>query len=328
MLFDKGEIVSRSPENYAQEALRSHLASRTMMLSMLVTSLIGAAEIIFWLYSRNDLFLIEGGANLAWLIPDLMILCTIRIASRKPDWKMNYGYRRIETLFMLFFSLSMVGVGIFLLHGTITSPPEQFPLEYGIATVILSLVIITVLALLSRHLWNVGKKIASRLLMLDSMIVRLDVASAVILLFSGLFLIFVPSIGILQVLLTVLVELGLIVCSANEAVRAGKELVDMSPSLEVLSLIEKITEECTEVYFISDQRLRSFGGAIAVDITLETDPNMSVKNAFRFSSELEEKILSSVENVLEVRIRINPSGTYIAKELRSHNGQLHFLKVN
>jgi len=299
------------------EALRSHIASRTMMLSMVVTSVIGAVDVVFWFFSRNDLFLIEGGANLAWLVPDLMILFMIRISSRKPDWKMNYGYRRIETLFLLFFSLSMAGAGLYFLYGTLTQAPEQFPLEYGSATVILSLAVIAVLAFLSRHLWNVGKKIESRLLMLDSTIIRLDMASAVILLLSGIFLIFAPSALILQTILTVLVELGLIVCSVNEVVRAAKELVDVSPSLEVLSLVEKIAEESSDVYFISDQRLRSFGGAIAVDITLETDPNMRVRDAHQLASDLENKIKSSVENVFEVCVRVNPAGTYVEKELAS-----------
>ena len=307
--------VSTSQVDFVQEARRSHLASRVLILSMAVTVLIGVAEITFWFFSRNDLFLIEGIGNLLWLVPDLMMLVTIRLASRKPDWKMNYGYRRIETLFLLLFSLSIAGFALFLLYGTITQPPEQFPLEYGQATVILSVVIIAALLFLSQYIWNVGKKIGSRLLLLDSTIVRLDAACAVILLLSGIFLVFAPSALFLQVVLNVLVELGLIYCSVKEAIRAAKELIDVSPSLEVLSLIEKITEEFTEVYFISDQRLRSFGGAIAVDLTLETAPDMTIQDAYRLTVSLEDKILSSVKNVFEVQIRVNPAGTYLAKEL-------------
>ncbi|MEI7857447.1 MAG: hypothetical protein WCH85_08090, partial [Methanomicrobiales archaeon] len=54
-----GEHVSGTSIDRIPDEQRSDLASRTLRLSMLVTVLIGFAEFIFWMYSRNNLFLIH-----------------------------------------------------------------------------------------------------------------------------------------------------------------------------------------------------------------------------------------------------------------------------
>jgi cation diffusion facilitator family transporter len=309
-----GEHVSDTSKECIPEAQRSDLASRTLRLSMLVTVLIGIAEFIFWFFSRNNLFLIEGAGNIVWLVPDLVMYYTIRAGCKKADWKMNFGYRRIETVSLLFFALGIAGFVLFIIYETVSNPPETLPTEYGMITVLLSVVIVVILALLSHHVWSVGKKIRSRLLMLDSMVIRLDMASAAILLLSGVFLIIAPSAIILQTILTILVGLALLVYSVNEAWHATKELIDASPSLQVMNLIEQIAEETPEVLFVPDLRIRSFGGGISVDITIETDPDIPLSDAYRISSGLEERIRVQVENVIEVRVRVNPIGAYIEQE--------------
>jgi cation diffusion facilitator family transporter len=317
-----GEHTSDITGESIPEEQRSLLASRTMILSMGVTAIIGFAELIFCLLSRNKLFLIEGAGNLAWLVPDVMMLFTLRVGSKKADWKMNYGYRRIETLFLLFFALGIAVCMVHILYHTITTPPEQLPAGYGMATVVFSLVLIAVLAFLCRFIWKTGRKIGSRLLLMDAMIIRLDIASAAILLISGIFLIVAPSITIIQTILTVIVGMALLIYSLNEAVQAAKELIDASPSMQVMTIIEEVVEDTPEVRFVSEQRIRSFGGAVSVDITIETAPDLTVSEAYRIATSLKDRIRSQVEDVIEVRTRVHPAGTFLAEEAEEwyHDG--------
>lgn len=118
----------------------------------------------------------------------------------------------------------------------------------------------------------------------------------------------------IHTILTLLVAMGLFIYSVGECLGAAKELIDANPSMHVMNLTEKITEELPEVLFISDHRIRSFGGAISVDITIETDPDITVREAYEISEKIEERIRSAVENVLEVRVRVTPAGAFLAKE--------------
>jgi cation diffusion facilitator family transporter len=285
-----------------------------MRVSMGVTVLIGIIELAFWFISTNILFMIEGAGNLAWLVPDLIMLYSIHVGCSKADWKMNFGYRRVETIALLFFGLGISLFSLYIIYDALAAGPEQLPGGYGPATILLSAGIIVILALLTRHIWNMGNRIGSRLLMLDSMVVRLDMASAAILLLSGVFLVFMPSVMWIQTVLTVLVGLSLLVYSGNEISVAAKELIDASPSLHVMNLVERVAEETPEILFVSELRTRSFGGAIAVEITIEIDPGMTIRDAYQITTGLEERIRQQVENVISVRARVTPAGTYVAEE--------------
>lgn len=307
--------------DYKDDTVRSQLATRALTLSLLVTFFLGIVELAFWFFSRNNLFLIEGAGNIAWLVPDFVMLATVKVGNKKPDVKMNYGYRRIETIFLLFFSLAVGWFVLSLLEKTLREGAEALPPAYGPATVLLALVIMIVLFFLSRYLRDTGRRINSRILLMDAMVVWMDTASAAILVLSGVFLILMPNVHFIQVALTLVVGFALLAYSVKEAVAAAKELIDANPSLAVMALVETITEETPAVLLISDQRIRSFGGAIAVDLTVETDPSMTVADAYNVATAIEERILEKVENVIEVKVRINPAGAFVSKESGSGTGE-------
>src|SRR5690606_15760439 len=128
-----------------------------------------------------------------------------------------------------------------------------------------------------------GKAIQSKVILLDSMVIKADMASAGVILASGFCQIITPLFITIQTALTVLIALSLFIYCINEGMRAAKELIDASPSLHILQLTEQIVEEIPEVVFISEHRIRSFGGAIAVDITIEADPAMTIQKAYDIS---------------------------------------------
>ena len=261
--------------------------------------------------------MIEGAGNLAWLVPDLIMLATVRLGNRKPDLKMNYGYRRIETAFLLFFSLAIGWFVIRLLDRMVRGQADALPPEYAGATIVLALIIIAVLGLLFRYLRRTGKATGNRIVMMDSVVVGMDTASGGILFISGIFLILLPDVRFIQLVLTLITGFALLAYCVQEALSALRELIDANPSLAVLDLVEQISEETPSVLSVSDQRIRSFGGSISVDVTVETDPGMTVRDAYQLATALEDRIRSRVENVIEARVRVNPAGAVVAHRTAS-----------
>jgi len=300
------------PEDISEDSIpdrkRAALASRTITISTLVTVAIGFVEFIFWMVSANSMFLIEGAGNIVWLVPDIVMLLSLRVGSRKADRKMNFGYRRVETIFLLIFALGITVFVLGVIVRTLARGPEQFPTGYGPATVILAAVIIVVLLALGRYIRKTGKKLQSRLLLLDARVVELDAASAAVLLISGIFLVVAPSFVLIQMILTIIVALALLSYSIGEGVQAAKELVDANPSLQTMEQIEQIAQKSDGVRCVSEIRTRSFGGAIAVDLTIETSPDISVGEGHRIATGLEDRIRARVENIIDIRIRVHPQG--------------------
>ncbi|EHQ35483.1 cation diffusion facilitator family transporter [Methanoplanus limicola] len=307
------------PDIYGRDDPYSRAATKALIISLIVSAIIGFVEIIFWFFSKNDLFFIEGFGNLAWLVPDTILLATVRLGARKADLKMHYGYQRIETLALLIFSLGIAAYILNFFFETLMSQSNELNPGYGMATIFLSLMIITMLFFLYRYLRDVGRRINSRLLLLNSVIIKADMACVAIILISGMFQVIAPSFDIIHTALTLFVALALFVYSSGEFIGAAKELIDANPSVNVMNLTEEITEEMPGVFFISEQRIRSFGGAISVDITIETDPEITVREAYSIACMIEERICSSVEDVIDVHVRVHPAGAYLAKETSEWN---------
>ena len=314
----KGDLkqkIKTRPALCSRSDPRSIAASKAFMLSMFVTVFIGVSEIILWFLSDNQLFYIEGFGNLVWGIPDTVLLSMILLGGQKADFRMHFGYRRVETLTMFVFTLAVAIYVLYFFFETLFSPIHELNVDYGAITVIFSIIVIGLLSFLYRYIRAVGKRLNSQILLLDSVVIIADIASVTIILVSGIVQVIIPSLLVIHTILTLLVAMGLFIYSVNECIGAAKELIDANPSIRVMALTERITEELPEVLFISDHRIRSFGGAISVDITIETDPDITVRQAYEMSGKVEERIRLAVENVFDVRVRVTPAGAFLAKEV-------------
>ena len=118
--------------------------------------------------------------------------------------------------------------------------------------------------------------------------------------------------------ITTVIIAGLILHSAWEVgSNAVKELIDFAPSLETIALIEEMAEEVAGVTFTHNIRIRSMGGALYVELTAETDPELTVAEGYVVVKQIREKIMDKVPNVIDVSTLLTPKGEYIRQFLGS-----------
>lgn len=289
---------------------RKDLVQRALVISIAVGTGLGIIEIALSQVTGNRGIFMDGLVNVLSVIPGVLSVISVRLGSRQADWKMHYGYRRIETAMVLLFALTVCGVALTQIAETLLNPSAILSPLSGTLIAVYAGAAIGIEYLLSRYLWRIGHEQQSRLLVLDAILIRGDIAISAIILAGGLFLIALPEIAIIQTAIAILI-IGLIFAfGVKEAITALKELIDAGPSLEVSALIERIVEEDPAVIFISEQRIRTFGGALSVELTVELDPLLSLADAYGISTGIEQQIREGVENVIEVRVRAHPAGAY------------------
>jgi len=296
-----------------QERIRR--VSHALVVSMLIGTLMGAVEVGLFAVTGNRALLTDGFVNVISLVPGALSLVSVRLGRRQADWKMHYGYRRVETLMILLFALAVCGFAINQVADTLLYPAENLVPEFGTLIAGYAAAAIAVDLLLSRYLWRVGKEMNSRLLLLDAVLLRGDLVVSAIIFVGGVLLFVSPSMALLQTVVTLVVVLIIFAYGAKEAVFAARELVDANPSLQANALIERIVEENPAVRFIAEQRIRSFGGALSVELTIEVDPGATVQDAYALARGIENRIRSEMENIIDLRIRAHPSGAFVEAEL-------------
>jgi len=281
---------------------------RALVISIAVGTVLGLIEIALSQVTGNRGIFMDGLVNVLSIIPGVLSVISVRVGSRQADWRMHYGYRRIETLMVFLFALVVCGVALTQIVETLLNPSAVLAPLYGVLIAVYAGVAIGIEYLLSQYLWSVGHDQQSRLLILDAILIRGDIAISAIILAGGLLLVAFPQIAVIQTAIALLI-IGIIFASGvREGVTAIKELIDAGPSLEINALVERIAEENQAVVFISEQRIRTHGGALSVELTVEIDPLLSVADAYGISNGIERQIRAGVENVIEVRVRTHPAG--------------------
>ena len=76
-----------------------------------------------------------------------------------------------------------------------------------------------------------------------------------------------------------------------------------------------MAEEVAGVTFTHNIRIRSMGGALYVELTAETDPE--VAEGYAVVKQIREKIMDKVPNVIDVSTQLTPKGEYIRQFLGS-----------
>jgi cation diffusion facilitator family transporter len=88
---------------------------------------------------------------------------------------------------------------------------------------------------------------------------------------------------------------------------ALNELMDAAPSAEVVGLIRRTAGSIPGVQAIEKCMVRKTGPRYYVDMHVEVDPGMSVKNGHRIAHEVKDKVRDTVPAVRDVLIHIEPS---------------------
>jgi len=115
---------------------------------------------------------------------------------------------------------------------------------------------------------------------------------------------------------TTILIAGLILHSAWEVgSNAVKELIDLSPSQMTLAAIEETVEKVEGVTFVQSVRIRTMGGALYVELTIEVTPTITVEEGYAIGQQIREGLMAEVPNIIDVSTTLAPRGMYLRQFL-------------
>lgn len=333
-----------------QEKMRLREATAIITAGGVTNGILGGVKIGLGSIAGYLPLTASGIHSLSDIVSDVVAWVAVRMGShaeqRGEDGRFHYGRRRIETLLTLFaaFLLAFVSVELILSafgyhdhgHGTSPAVVEEaeiheaedhddhdeehdegalghwlFPIS---AVVLISLIAKEILFRITRRK---GIRLNSPMLIAKAWHHRADSISALAVLLSIFISSYFPTLALINSVTTVVIA-GLILHSAWEVgSNAVKELIDFSPSLETISLIEEIAEDVPEVTFTHNIRIRSMGGALYVELTAETDPALTVAEGYAVVNQIREKVMDEVPNVIDVSTLLTPKGEYVRQFMES-----------
>ena len=224
---------------------------------------------------------------------------------RKPfDEKHPYGHGRAESLAALFVSLVIVSTGGWILVESVHSIIDrdfQTPSMLAVAAAFLTIII---KEWLYRFTQKTGAELASPSLLAIAKDHRKDAITSISTLagVTGAYFGF----GIMDPLAAGLTAFFILHIGYQTFRDAAHDLMDGSAPQDFIEKVTRLAESVERVEHVHDIRGRRSGQYMIIDLKLEMDPAMTVKESHDISNNVKRLIFDGFPNVGDVMIHINP----------------------
>jgi cation diffusion facilitator family transporter len=280
-------------------------AKNSTLVSVVINIVLATAQIFVGIFSGSSGLVADGIHSLSDLFSDFVVLFANHYSNKEADDDHHYGHWRYETAASLFVGLSLLGLGLAMIWSAahkIIYPNLTAIIQ--IQALWVALVALVSKEILFRYMLAVATKVRSSMLVANAWHARSDAASS-----------FVVAVGIIGALMgyPVLDLIGALVVGLVIAKTGFKfswdalhDLMDRAASAEDAEKVRQIIIASPKISGCHDLRTRKMGDMIFVDVHIEVDGAMTVRQGHEIAAEVRSRVISQLP-VLDVMIHIDPA---------------------
>jgi len=239
------------------------------------------------------------------LVAAFMTLLAVRVSGKEPDREHQFGHGKFENLSALGETLLLVITCVWIIFEAIHRlSTGQLEIDVNVWSYVVILTAIVVDFSRSRALYKAARKYNSQALEADALHFSSDIfSSAVVGVGLVCYSFDVKTADSVASIIVALIVLGV---SWRLGERSVRVLVDRAPE-GVAQKIEDLLHGYDDVEKIEDIRVRSSGGEVIIEMTLESNPLLSFEAAHELSDRIEEDIRHAIPHS-RAHVHMEPSG--------------------
>ena len=269
-------------------------ANAALMIMKLLAGHFGKSEAVF----------ADGMESAADFIALGSSMIALRIGSRPFDEAHPYGHGRAESISAIIVSLVILSTGGWILvrsFHTIMQGVYQAPAAMAVAAAFLTIIAKEVLY---RYSAGAGKQLGSPAILAVARDHRKDAITSVSTLVgvTGAFF----GWTVLDPIAAGITSFFIFHIGFETFRGAAHDLMDGKPQDECLDEMRKTAECVAGVEHVHELRCRRSGQYLIVDLKLDMDPNMTVRESHAIATEVKKRIFERYSNVGDVMIHVNP----------------------
>jgi cation diffusion facilitator family transporter len=288
-----------------QQQQRYRVTQRATLVGAGVNLLLAVVKILFGVIGHSQSLLADGLHSLSDLLSDGLVLFAAYHAKEAPDDEHPYGHGRFETAGTLALGLFLFLVGAGVIWDAVERlfSPEALlvPSMTTLWVAAFSIVANEALYFYTQHL---AKQIRSDLLRANAWHHRSDsISSVVVLVGIGGTLVGLPY---LDAIAAVLVGLMILHIGWQLVWQSVHELVDSGLEEQRVEEIKQVITSVAGVKDVHMLRTRKMGGHASADVHVQVASWLSVSEGHRISEVVMQRLLESVEELVDVTVHIDP----------------------
>lgn len=281
--------------------------TRTVALGVVASALLATTKIAAGVFGNSYALVADGVESVLDIFSGLLIWGGLRVSARPQTERYPYGLGKAEPLASLVVStvllMAAVGIAVGAVQEIVT--PHQAP---AVFTLLILIGVVATKEAMFRMLSAKAKSIDSQALYVDAWHHRSDALTSV-----------AAFVGIRVALIfgegfesaddwAALVACAVISYNGVRLFRASlKEVLDVAAPVEIRERIRNLTESVPGVQGIDLLRVRRSGLALWVDIHVEVDEKLSVREGHEIAHLVKGRLKESDLRILDALVHIEPS---------------------
>ena len=283
------------------------IGQRIAIIGMAASGSLAVIKIFAGVIGHSTAVVADGVESASDVFASAFVLLGLTLASKPADSNHPYGHGRAETLtgFMLGLALALAGVVISYRSLENVHTPGAPPAGFVVWPLVLSA---TVKSLLAANKLRYGRKILSAALVADAWNDFADVISATAALIAvGLTLYDPGRFHAADHYGGAIVGLIVISTGLRVAREAASQLMDTMPGEAVMSRIRGVALSVAGVRGVEKCYARKTGLQYHVDLHLEVDPNLTVRESHDIATDVRIRIKETLQWVADVLVHVEPA---------------------
>jgi cation diffusion facilitator family transporter len=287
---------------------KTRLIRIAALVAVFGNSLLAALKVYAGLRAQSLAVVGDGIDTSVDVLIAIMTLVVAKIIAQPADVGHPWGHGRAETVatallaFLLFFAGAqlILNSGAHIVSGKIREVPQ--PLAFlAIAVSILGKII---LAWTQRFF---GKRAQSSMLIANAknMIGDVVISAGVL---TGLLLSTLTGVGLIDSVAALLVGLWVIKSAVGIFFEANAELMDGGSGKEFYRAVFEAVHSVPGAGNPHRARMRRIAGLWDIDLDIEVDPALTIRDAHAIASSVEKAIKGRIEGVYDIMVHVEPAG--------------------
>lgn len=288
---------------------------RISIIGVIVNAALAVVKLVAGLVGNSSALVADAIESMADIVSSIVVTFGLHVAAQPPDAEHPYGHGRAEPLAALLVSVFLVGAALSI---TIESV-QQIVSPHGAPAAFTLWVLLGVIAakeLLYRVVRRVGHEVQSAAVLADAWHHRSDaLTSAAAAIGISITLIGGPAYRTADEW-AALFAAGVIAWNAwLLARRPLRELMDAEPTATI-EAARSVARSVPGVSGIEKVLARKSGLRFWIDMHVEVDPEMAVREAHRVAHAVKDAVKAAMPEVEDVLIHIEPFGQRAGADLR------------
>jgi len=258
--------------------------------------------------SGSYVVIADGIDSVSDIASSLVVLLAARIIAKPPNVKFPYGYKKADTVATKVLSFVIFFAGAQLAYSTvrilITGTGIALP---GRLAIWVTLISILGKGMLSILLFKTGNKVDSTMLIANARNMRNDILLSLSALISLLFTLWLKE-PVIDRVIAILISVFIMYEGFRIFMKSNIDLMDGIDNTEVYTRLFESVHAVEGAHHPHRVRARKIGHYYMVNLDIEVDPDLSVKEAHEIARNVEISIRSNLKKIYDVMVHVEPRG--------------------